>query len=75
MEVFLIILTAIISYVILYFVIKTAVRNGIIEARNTNRTPDNPYSDKNRIAQATCPNCNKEHDCDFPKCPYCKYQY
>ena len=75
MEVFLTIFIAVISYVILYFVIKAAVRDGIIEARNVNDTPNNPYSDENRIAQTTCPNCNKEHDCDFTKCPYCKYLY
>ena len=72
MEVLLIIFIAIISYVILYFVIKAAVRDGIMEARNANGTPNNPYSDENRIAQKTCTNCNKEYDCDFPKCPCCE---
>ena len=73
--IFLVILGAIISYAILYFIIKAAVRNGIIEARNIDSAKYNPYSDENRIAQKICPNCKKEHDCDFPKCPYCKFDY
>jgi len=28
-----------------------------------------------RIAQIKCPNCGKMHDCDYPKCPFCKYDY
>lgn len=27
------------------------------------------------IAQTQCPNCGKMHDCDYPKCPFCKYDY
>ena len=22
-----------------------------------------------------CPNCGKKHDFDYPKCPFCKYEY
>lgn len=22
-----------------------------------------------------CPRCGKEHDFDYPKCPFCKYDY
>ncbi len=22
-----------------------------------------------------CPNCGKQHDFDYPKCPFCKYDY
>ena len=25
--------------------------------------------------QRTCPNCGRTHDFDFPKCPFCKYDY
>jgi len=25
--------------------------------------------------QRICPQCGKEHDIDYPKCPYCKYIY
>lgn len=27
------------------------------------------------IAQRKCPNCGKMHDIDYPKCPFCKYDY
>ena len=23
----------------------------------------------------TCPNCGKKHNFDYPKCPFCKYDY
>lgn len=29
----------------------------------------------NQIMQRTCPECGKEHDIDYPKCPYCKHSY
>ena len=25
--------------------------------------------------QKKCPNCGKTHDFDYPKCPFCKYNY
>ena len=74
MEVLIVIFGAVITYVILYFVIKAAVRNGIIEARHTNNTADNIEGDNNHFPQKICPSCNKKHDFDYPKCPYCKYQ-
>lgn len=27
------------------------------------------------LAQKQCPNCGKQHDFDYPKCPFCKYDY
>lgn len=27
------------------------------------------------IAQINCPRCGRPHDCDYPKCPHCKYDY
>ena len=27
------------------------------------------------IPKKTCPQCGKVHDFDYPKCPFCKYQY
>jgi len=27
------------------------------------------------IAQKKCPKCGKSHDMDYPKCPFCKYDY
>lgn len=32
-------------------------------------------SDEDRLWQRTCPNCNKHHDIDYPKCPYCNFNY
>ena len=28
-----------------------------------------------QIEQIKCPNCGKTHDMDYPKCPFCKYNY
>lgn len=27
------------------------------------------------LAQRRCPKCGKMHDFDYPKCPFCKYDY
>ncbi|MBE6613088.1 MAG: hypothetical protein E7632_11400 [Ruminococcaceae bacterium] len=27
------------------------------------------------IAQVRCPACGRSHDMDYPKCPFCKYDY
>ncbi len=27
------------------------------------------------LPQKRCPNCGKLHDFDYPKCPFCKYDY
>lgn len=27
------------------------------------------------LPQRKCPNCGKQHDFDYPKCPFCKYDY
>ena len=54
--------------VFLYLIIKAAVRNGIIEAREM----ENKSDDADSIAQKTCPLCDKEFDIDYPKCPYCE---
>lgn len=27
------------------------------------------------LLQKQCPNCGKWHDFDYPKCPFCKYDY
>ena len=31
--------------------------------------------DEEGLPQKKCPNCGKEHDFDYPKCPFCKYDY
>lgn len=30
---------------------------------------------EDQIDQKQCPNCGKTHDIDYPKCPFCKYNY
>ena len=32
-------------------------------------------AEEDRIAQKTCPSCKREHDIDYPKCPYCGHDY
>lgn len=75
MDLVLIIVSAIIFYTILYFVMKAAVRNGIIEAQDIDNTSNqNPIAGTS-ISQITCPNCGEKHDIDYPKCPFCNHQY
>ena len=30
---------------------------------------------EDKIWQRTCPKCNKTHDMDYPKCPFCNFNY
>ena len=32
-------------------------------------------SPEDSLPQKQCPNCGKVHDFDYPKCPFCKYDY
>lgn len=32
-------------------------------------------SETETLPQRTCPQCGKAHDFDYPRCPYCKYDY
>ena len=71
-------LVSIIPIVILYYIIKIAVRNAIIEAKQMELNTEhfNGTTDEgSRISQIKCPNCSASHDMDFPKCPYCKHMY
>lgn len=43
--------------------------------RNVKKYNDYCQSLEDEIAQTKCPNCGKEHDLDYPKCPYCRYDY
>lgn len=27
------------------------------------------------LPQKQCPNCGKQHDFDYPRCPFCKHNY
>jgi len=56
-------------FIVLYFVVKTAVRNGVVEAHNSMDGGDD--EDEDSIAMTTCPNCGRCHDIDYPKCPRC----
>lgn len=73
--------------IILYFVIKAAVKNAIIAARNEppkyggegisggSWPPDDGNNrSADGISRTACPNCGREHDMDFPKCPHCGYK-
>ena len=69
------ILAGVLSYVILYFVVKAAVRNGIVEARNIGKLSGSVVEDGTQISKRLCPSCGTRHDIDYPKCPICKHQY
>ena len=43
------------------------------KAELENEQIDETVEDK--ILQRTCPKCGKSHDIDYPKCPYCKFNY
>ena len=32
-------------------------------------------SNEESLPQKQCPKCGKMHDFDYPKCPFCKYEY
>lgn len=34
-----------------------------------------PESSARDIGLRECPNCGKKHEFDYPKCPFCKYDY
>ncbi len=48
----------------LYYKEKAALESELI---------DDTVEDK--LWQRTCPECGKSHDIDYPKCPYCKFDY
>ena len=31
--------------------------------------------EEEKIPEIKCPRCGKMHDFDYPKCPFCKYDY
>ena len=68
--------TIIISAFIFYFVIKSAVRNGINESMlfTDEQRKEHEHAESDE-PQKKCPQCEKEHDFDYPKCPYCKHEY
>ncbi|MCL2874187.1 MAG: hypothetical protein FWE29_04565 [Defluviitaleaceae bacterium] len=54
----------------LYYTIKAAVRDAIIEAKQIN----DPSDKEDTISQIKCPMCGVSHDMDYPKCPQCNYK-
>jgi len=57
-------------FVILYFVVKAAVRNGISEARIREKAID--IAEDDAISQTKCRYCGRSYDIDYPRCPHCK---
>ena len=37
--------------------------------------PMESEEEEDRIPQVQCPRCKRMHDMDYPKCPFCKYDY
>ena len=73
---FLIIVPTGIFLVFLYFVIKAAVKNGIIEAHDEIKAhEDSDEDDGNSIEQTSCPQCSSKHDIDCLACPSCGHKY
>ncbi|MCL2373298.1 MAG: hypothetical protein FWC78_07830 [Defluviitaleaceae bacterium] len=72
MQAFLIIAAVVASYAILYFIIRAAVRDGIIAARKASTDDSN---DGTQISKVSCPSCGKRHDMDYPACPGCGNKY
>ena len=46
---------------------------GKIEFFQSENTTD--YAEEADIAKKKCPKCGNLHDIDYPKCPFCKYDY
>ena len=37
--------------------------------------PTESEEEEYQIPQVQCPRCKQMHDMDYPKCPFCKYDY
>ena|GEM_PF-1161435 len=68
---FIFIVGSVISYAILYFVVKAAVRDAIVEARNIKDEDDNSKKEERSVSQMVCPRCGKEYGVDSLQCPHC----
>jgi len=64
------IIGAVVFFIILYFVVKEAVRNALAESQGVDGTK--PFAD-GAISQKECLNCGEAYDVDYPKCPHCKH--
>lgn len=74
-----IIILILMSLVSLFFVylgfvyLKKAKKYYKSKAKMENEITDETVRDE--LWQRTCPKCGKSHDIDYPKCPYCKFDY
>jgi len=67
---FLIVFIGVPTFILLYWIIKLAVRQGILEANKIMQNPKTPKT-YDSITKIICTNCDGEHDLDWPKCPHC----
>ena len=70
MEGILFLAAAAVCCLVLYYIIKAAVRDGIIESR----APRFDETEEDSIAQVKCKACGRHYDMDYPKCPYCSFR-
>ena len=42
---------------------------------NTHFESNHDEKEQDMLPQITCPKCGKQYDMDYPKCPFCKYDY
>ena len=69
------VLHTVLFFTILYYVVKAAVRNGNIEARQiVDKVVVIQNSvDETEVFKITCPKCKWIYDENYPKCPHCGY--
>lgn len=81
----------VIGYIILYFLIKTAVTNGIIEAHEIigahksgrdirNEDEEEQFTDQEPdgervFVKTDCPVCRTKHEAGLDRCPTCDFEY
>ena len=70
---FVMLLVVVAFFVVLYFVVRAAVRDGILAARHAGDGAEPKEGEG--ISQIACPACGDRHDMDYPKCPTCKHRY
>lgn len=66
-ELFLGLLCIALACCLLYGIVRAAVRDGILAAKERESTKP----ELEQIAQIVCQSCGKSYDMDSPKCPYC----
>ncbi|MCL2754105.1 MAG: DUF6019 family protein [Oscillospiraceae bacterium] len=73
MELLIVFVSIFLSSIALYYIIKYAVRNGINESMLASDEQREESDDD--TPQKECPQCEKAHDFDYPKCPHCAHEY